>query len=28
MIARVYGRWMPDADASAGSKAMMIFGKQ
>lgn len=26
MIARVYGKWMPDADASAGSKAESIFG--
>jgi integrase len=26
MIARVYGRWMPDADQTAGSKAESIFG--
>ena len=26
MIARVYGRWMPDADQSAGSKAEEVFG--
>ncbi|PJC98607.1 hypothetical protein GQ37_009600 [Janthinobacterium sp. BJB1] len=26
MIARVYGRWMPDADQTAGSKAEGIFG--
>lgn len=25
MIMRVYGHWMPDADASAGSKAVAIF---
>lgn len=25
MIARVYGRWMPDADATAGSKAEQLF---
>jgi integrase len=25
MIARVYGRWMPDADPSAGSKAALLF---
>lgn len=27
MIARVYGRWMPDADKMAGSKAEATFGK-
>lgn len=26
MIARVYGRWMPDADQAAGSKAESVFG--
>lgn len=26
MIARVYGRWMPDADQTAGSKAEKVFG--
>jgi integrase len=26
MIARVYGRWMPDADIGAGSRAESIFG--
>lgn len=26
MIARVYGRWMPDADLMSGSKAEAIFG--
>ncbi|MFC3179130.1 hypothetical protein ACFOEC_18455 [Undibacterium amnicola] len=26
MIARIYGKWMPDADKSAGSKAEAIFG--
>lgn len=26
MIARVYGKWMPDADTLAGSKAEAIFG--
>jgi integrase len=26
MIARVYGRWMPDADTMAGSKAEALFG--
>ena len=26
MIARVYGRWMPDADQTAGSKAESVFG--
>jgi integrase len=26
MIARVYGRWMPDADVGAGSKAELLFG--
>lgn len=25
MIARVYGRWMPDADSTAGSKAEQLF---
>lgn len=25
MIARVYGRWMPSADADAGSKAERLF---
>ena len=28
MIARVYGRWMPDADLGAGCKAEAIFGSQ
>ena len=27
MIARVYGRCMPDADAGAGSRAESIFGR-
>lgn len=27
MIARVYGRWMPDADISAGRKAVSVFGR-
>ena len=27
MIARRYGRWMPDADLNAGSKAESIFGR-
>jgi len=27
MIARVYGRWMPDADQGAGGKAEQLFGK-
>jgi len=27
MIARRYGRWMPDADASAGSRAEALYGK-
>ena len=27
MIARVYGRWMPDADLTAGSRAEALFGK-
>lgn len=27
MIARVYGRWMPDADTLAGSRAESIYGK-
>lgn len=27
MIARVYGRWMPEADKEAGGKAEMLFGK-
>lgn len=27
MIARVYGRWMPDADAGAGSRAESIFAR-
>src|SRR5450830_99217 len=26
MIARVYGRWMPDADPTAGNKAALKFG--
>lgn len=26
MIARIYGRWMPDADTGAGSKAELLFG--
>lgn len=26
MIARVYGKWMPDADLHAGMKAVAIFG--
>lgn len=26
MIARVYGRWIPDADPNAGDKAVEIFG--
>ncbi|MBI3727397.1 MAG: tyrosine-type recombinase/integrase [Burkholderiales bacterium] len=26
MIARVYGKWMPDADLGAGSKAEVLFG--
>ena len=26
MIARVYGKWMPDADTGAGSKAEALFG--
>lgn len=26
MIARVYGRWMPDADKTAGSRAEAVFG--
>lgn len=26
MIARVYGKWMPDADTGAGSKAETLFG--
>lgn len=26
MIARVYGRWIPDADPNAGNKAAAIFG--
>ena len=26
MIARVYGKWMPDADTGAGSKAENLFG--
>jgi integrase len=26
MIARVYGRWMPDADTLAGSRAEAIYG--
>ena len=26
LIARVYGRWMPDADQAAGSKAVIVFG--
>ena len=28
MIARVYGRWMPDADAGAGSRAEAVFGRK
>lgn len=27
MIARVYGKWMPDADMSAGSRAVEQFAK-
>lgn len=27
MIARVYGRWMPDADAGAGSRAESVFAR-
>lgn len=27
MIARIYGRWMPDADLGAGGKAELLFGK-
>jgi integrase len=26
MIARIYGRWMPDADQAAGSTAEIVFG--
>ncbi|MEG7360003.1 site-specific integrase [Pseudomonas citronellolis] len=26
MIARIYGRWMPTADASAGDRAVQLFG--
>jgi integrase len=26
MIARIYGRWIPDAAPNAGSKAVEIFG--
>lgn len=26
MIVRVYGRWMPDADTLAGSRAEILFG--
>jgi integrase len=25
MIARVYGKWMPDANADAGSRATALF---
>ena len=25
MIARVYGRWMPEADRGAGSRAVAMF---
>jgi integrase len=28
MIIRRYGRWMPDADSSAGSRAEEIYGKK
>jgi integrase len=28
MIARVYGRWMPDSDAGAGSRAESVFARQ
>jgi integrase len=28
MIMRVYGQWMPDADASAGAKAVSIFAPE
>lgn len=27
MIARIYGRWMPAADSSAGGKAEQAFGQ-
>lgn len=27
MIARFYGRWMPDADASAGLQGEKVFGR-
>lgn len=27
MIARVFGRWMPDADPSACQKAVPVFGR-
>jgi integrase len=26
MIARIYGKWMPDADKLAGSRAEAVFG--
>lgn len=28
MIARVYGRWMPEADSTAGLKAIEIWGTE
>jgi len=28
MIARVYGRWMPEADPNAGDKAEEKFGNE
>lgn len=28
MIARVYGRWMPDADGDAGSRAVRVWAEQ
>jgi integrase len=28
MIARVYGRWMPSADTTAGSKAVQMFAEK
>jgi len=28
MIARVYGRWMPSADAAAGSKAECLWSNE
>ncbi len=27
MIARVYGRWMPDADSAAGSRAVSVWAE-